>query len=429
MRVLVTGAYGFIGSHVVTALLAAGHEPVCAVRPARVDRRFSGVASVACDFARDDDPAIWRPRLAGIDAVVNCAGILRERGADIHAQVNERTPVALFRACAELGVHRVVQVSALGDPADGEFIAAKHRADADLMAMDVDWVVLRPSLVYAPEGSYGGSSLLRALAAAPVTPLPAGGEQRIQPLAVQDLAVAVLAAIERDTAVRQCIEVVGPDTVSLREYLGHWRQWLGAGALRGVTVPRAVAAFGARVGEWFGAGPAGMTMWRMLERGLQAAPDAGSRLARTLALAPRSLTSALNARPAHSADRWHARLYPLVPLLRWVLGLTWIAAGVVGFTMGRDTIVALFAPIGLSSSVSLAIGLFASVVDIALGVLLLLRRWPRAVLALMALSVLAYTVYIGIWLPQWWLDPFGGLVKNFAILVALAIAAATVERS
>lgn len=429
MRVLVTGAYGFVGAEVVAALSAAGHVPVCAVRQARLDRRFPGLTSIACDFARDDDPAIWLPRLAGIDAVVNCAGILRERGADTHAQVNERTPVALFRACAALGIRRVVQLSALGDPTDGEFIAAKHRADAALMAMDVDWVVLRPSLVYSADGSYGGSSLLRALAAAPMTPLPAGGDQRIQPLALQDLVAAVVAAIELDTAVKHCIEVVGPDTVSLRDYLGMWRRWLGAGPLRGFSLPRAVAAAGARVGEWFGAGPAGITLWRMLDRGLLAAPDAASHLSATLALTPRSLMAALNARPAHSADRWHARMYPLVPVLRWVLGLTWIAAGVVGFTMTAETIAALFAPIGLSSSLSVAIGLFASVVDIVLGVLLLLRRWTQVVLALMALSVLAYTVYIGIWLPHWWLDPFGGLVKNVVILVAIAIASATTERS
>lgn len=134
MRVLVTGGYGFIGSHVVAALLAAGHEPVCAVRRVRMGRRFAGVTANACDFARDDDPALWRPRLAGIDAVVSCAGILRERGADSHAQVNERTPVALFRANAGLGLHRVVQVSALGDPADGGLGAGLHGVHRHLAA-------------------------------------------------------------------------------------------------------------------------------------------------------------------------------------------------------------------------------------------------------------------------------------------------------
>lgn len=429
MRVLVTGAYGFIGSQVVAALLAAGHRPVCAVRGGRSDSRFQGVESIACDFARDDDPALWRARLAGIDAVVNCAGILRERGRDTHAQVNERTPVALFRACESAGVGRVVQVSALGDPADGEFIAAKHRADAALMGMDLDWVVLRPSLVYSVDGSYGGSSLLRALAAAPVIPLPAGGDAKVQPLALPDLAAAVVAAVERDTAARQCIEIVGPETLALKDYLAAWRTWLDAGSFRSVRLPRALSTVGAHLGEWLGRGPAGLTMWRMLERGRLATPDSAERLRQTLDLAPRTLASALNARPASSADHWHARLYPLAPVLRWVLALTWIASGLVGFTLDRETVAALFAPAGLAPSAAHAIGLAASVVDMVLGLLLVLDRWRGPVLAAMALSVLAYTIYIGLWLPQWWLDPFGGLLKNFVILAAIAMAAATGRRS
>lgn len=56
MRVLVTGAYGFIGSHIVAALVAADHDVVCAVRGARLDSRFPGLRAVACDMSRDVTP-------------------------------------------------------------------------------------------------------------------------------------------------------------------------------------------------------------------------------------------------------------------------------------------------------------------------------------------------------------------------------------
>lgn len=147
MRVLVTGAYGFIGAHIVAALVAAGHDVVCAVRGARVDTRFPGVRVIACDMARDLRSEDWLPRLAGVEAVVNCAGILRERGADTYAAVHEQAPLALFRACVDAGVRRVIQISALGDAGDGEFIASKHRCDAALATLELDWLVLRPSLV------------------------------------------------------------------------------------------------------------------------------------------------------------------------------------------------------------------------------------------------------------------------------------------
>src|SRR5690606_38717060 len=124
---------------VVAALTIAGHEVVCAVRAARTDSRFAGLKAVACDMASDLRAEDWLPRLAGIDAVVNVAGILRERAADTFAAVHEQAPLALFRACHQLGIRRVIQISALGDPRDGEFIASKHRGDDALARLDLDW--------------------------------------------------------------------------------------------------------------------------------------------------------------------------------------------------------------------------------------------------------------------------------------------------
>lgn len=170
MRVLITGAYGFIGMHVVAALLRAGHVPVAAVRGSRA--AMPGMDSVACDFTRDVDAAAWRPRLAGIDAVVNCAGILREARAGDFERVHATVPLALAQACRDAGVRRLVQVSALGDPRDAEFVASKHRGDEAILRSGIDAVVLRPSVVYSTRGSYGGTTLLRGLAALPLIPLP-----------------------------------------------------------------------------------------------------------------------------------------------------------------------------------------------------------------------------------------------------------------
>ena len=217
MRVLVTGAYGFIGSHVVAALLHAGHEPVAAVRPQRVGNALPGVPAIACDFSKDVDVATWRPRLEGIDAVVNCAGILRENGAASFQRVHVEVPLALYAACREARVQRIVQVSALGEPADGGFIASKHEADAHLLTSGVPAVVLRPSVVCSTRASYGGTTLLRGLAALAWIPLPGAGTQMLQPLDAEDLAQAVLAALSRDAAVGQCLELGGPEVMTLRE--------------------------------------------------------------------------------------------------------------------------------------------------------------------------------------------------------------------
>ncbi|MCX7562461.1 NAD(P)H-binding protein [Xanthomonadaceae bacterium XH05] len=428
MKVLVTGAYGFIGAYVVAALLRTGHEPVAAVRASRVGTALPGIASIECDFARDTDPAVWRPRLQGIDAVVNCAGILRESGAATFEKVHETVLAALFAACAETGVKRIVQISALGDPADGEFIASKHRGDARLLASGVVAVVLRPSVVYSTRGSYGGTTLLRGLAALPLIPLPGNGAQHLQPLDADDLAHAVLAALERDEAVGQILPLGGPQALTLREYLALWRRWLGLGETRFITTPKPLARIGAWLGETLGRGPLGMTMWRMLERGNVLNTDDAERAAAALGWTSRRMDAVLAQAPASSADRWQARSVFLQPLLRVVLALTFIASGIVGFALLAEQVAALFAHSPFPAAWAPVLGLAGSVADIVLGGWLLSGRAPRAALTAMALLVLGYSGFIGLLLPQAWLDPFGGLLKNGLVLVAIAFAAAGTER-
>ncbi|HET6602991.1 MAG TPA: SDR family oxidoreductase [Xanthomonadaceae bacterium] len=425
MRVLVTGASGFIGAHIVAALRAAGHEVVRALR----SPPLGAVDAVACDFGRDTDPAVWVPRLAGVGAVVNCAGILRERGADRFEAVHVATPRALAQACAQVGIAGWVQISALGDPVDGEFLASKHRGDAAVLEALPDAVVLRPSLVYAAEGSYGGTTLLRAVAAAPVLALPRGGSQRIAPIAAADVGAAVVAALQRAPAAGQRIELVGPRALSLRDYLLAIRRWLGLPPPRTLAVPAPLARLAARIGEWVGRGPLGLTLWRMLERGNLGGEDAATRMRELLGLSPRDIDAVLAARPAAAADRWHARLYWLAPLLRVALALLWLASGVVGWLWSQADIQALLAPTGLGPDAALVLARAGASIDLVLGAALLAGRWVRPVLALMALQLLAYTAFVGIVLPAAWLDPWGGLLKNLVVLVALAVAAATAERS
>lgn len=429
MRILVTGAYGFIGAHIVAALVAAGHEVVCAVRGARADTRFPGLQAIACDMACDLRLEDWLPRLGGIDAVVNCAGILRERGADTYAAVHEQAPLALFQACVRRGVRRVIQISALGDPADGDFIASKHRGDAALAALELDWLVLRPSLVYSARGSYGGSSLLRALASLPgALPLPAGGTQRLQPIAAEDVGAAVVAALAHPGGVRRIVELVGPETMNLHDYLLAWRRWLGFGRVRLLSVPLPLARGVAALGERLGDGPLGRTMLRMLERGNVGAADAAARLHDMLGLSPRPLQRALNEVPSQVQDRWHARLYFWLPLLRVLLALLWLGSGVVGWTTATHEVQALAADGPLDGHAAWWLARLSASADLALGTLCLLRWRPRLVLGAMLAMLLGYTLGVGLLWPAQWLAPFGGLLKNLPLIAALAILLATDER-
>lgn len=421
MRILVTGADGFIGQHILSALRRAGHSVAAGIRHRRGGAR-ADPAAVACDFAVDVRPGIWRPRLRGFDAVVNCAGILRETHHGDFDRVHSLAPLALAQAAQELGIGRLVQISALGDPADGEFIASKHRGDGAMLRLDLPVTVLRPSLVVSLTGSHGGTSLLRALAALPlVLPLPGDGGQRLQPILAEDLARHVVAALERGEPARGIFEIGGPEVVTLRAYLEVLRAWLGMRRASVLTVPPALVGFAAGVGERFGRGPLGQTTWRLLQHGLVLSNvEALRRQGETFGGAPRSLGEAIGQTPCQTQDRWHARLYPLAPVLRLALAAVCLVSAFAGFTMTPAAMQNIAAPLGLSDETASMLGYGGAAVDTVLGAMLLVPTTAVAAARLLFVLALGYTIALGVWVPGLWLDPLGGLIKNLVLLPAIA---------
>lgn len=236
MKVLLTGASGFIGRHLALHLGVAGHVVV------PVSRRHG------IDLRRLTTPAVWRPWLAGVDAVINAAGLIGETPGQSFADLHVRAPVALFQACADAGVRRVVQVSALG--ADAAAVSAYHRsklaADEALRRLPLDWVILRPSLVDGAGGTSAG--LLRRLARWPLIPVPGDGQQRLQPVQVCDLVEGVLASLAVPRG-RVTLDVVGPQVFTLTEWLQRLRRVQGLPAARILPVPLRLAFGLARWGR------------------------------------------------------------------------------------------------------------------------------------------------------------------------------------
>jgi uncharacterized protein YbjT (DUF2867 family)/uncharacterized membrane protein YphA (DoxX/SURF4 family) len=416
--ILVLGANGFVGAHLVAALRAAGHRVVRGVRHAPDD----DADAISCDFKRDLMPENWRSRLVGVDVVVNAIGILREGGSNRFDVIHRQAPLAVANACIGSDVRCFVQISSLGNPADGEFIASKHSFDAALSQMPFASVVLRPSVVYAWSGSYGGTSLLRALAATPfVLPVPGDGKQRMQPLEAEDLGQLVTAIVELVPVPRGIYEVGGPQPLELRDYLLHWRRWLHTDGGRVLPVPLPLVAMGVWFAECFGKGPMGKTVWRMLVRGNVCEADALARLQRDFGFRPRSLEQVLGEHPSQVQDRWHARLYPIVPILGMAMALVWIVSGLVGlFTPpAQIELLAVHSLLGDMHPVGFARA--SGVLDLVLGASLLLGIRSRQVVLVMLISVLAYTLLFGTLLPALWFDPLGGLPKNLIVIPALVI--------
>lgn len=421
---LVIGANGFLGGYVVASLRQHGWQVLCGVRSSS---HAAGDDERICDLVRMLHPEDWGEALIGVDAVVNVAGILREVGPQTFETIHVTAPIALAQACVENELECFVQISALGVPDDGEFIASKHRFDEVLLAMPMRAVVLRPSVVYAASGSYGGTSLLRALAAFPgLQLLPGDGRWLIQPVAAEDLGALAVRATEGD--LRGVYEVGGPKAMSLRAYQNLWRRWLripGDGAL---PVPEILVSLQAWVGERLGHGPVGETMWRMLRRHNITAPDASARLHDDFGFAPRALSEVLAVRPSQVQDRWQAQLYFLTPTLRIAIVVLWLLSAWAGWMTPAREIESLVAGSPLQGFHPVELARATACIDLILAVWLALGRRPRMAIGLMGFSVAAYTVALGVLLPALWFEPLGGLAKNLVLMPALAVAWVLAEK-
>ena len=421
---LVLGANGFLAGYIIASLRQRGWRVVRGVRasaaPLRADER-------AADLTRMTTPEAWRDTLRGVDAVINVAGILRETGTQTFQAIHVDGPLALAQACVSAGVARFVQISALGEPEDGAFIASKHRFDEALLALPLSAAVLRPSIVYAASGSYGGTSLLRALAAFPGWHLlPGDGHWPIQPVSAEDL--GAIAALAAEGGQRGIFEVGAPQPMTLREYQATWRRWLRIDGEAAIAVPEALVSLQVAIGERLGRGPVGETMWRMLRRGNVTGADAPARLQAEFGHTPRDLQTALAATPSQVQDRWQAQLYFLAPTLRIAIVALWLISAVAGWLTPAATIEALAAGSPMQAWQPVLLARATASLDAALALLLLINWRPRAVLGLMGLSVLAYTLAFGLLLPAQWLDPLGGLAKNLLVLPALAVAWVLADR-
>ncbi|MFT3806279.1 NAD(P)H-binding protein [Arenimonas sp.] len=193
--VLVLGGSGFIGRHAVAALLAEGRRVIVGSRhPERIDRKLPQVAAGSprrrIRMENLLDAAQWRPLLADVDAVLNCVGILRQRGAETYERVHHLAPAALAAACRERGIP-FVHVSALGleHPARSRFLRSKRVGEAAIRRSGADWRIVRPSLLDG-DGGYG-ALWIRRVARWPLLALPGNALGRIAVLDVGELGEAL----------------------------------------------------------------------------------------------------------------------------------------------------------------------------------------------------------------------------------------------
>ena len=390
-------------------------------------RRLPQCRWIALDIAAATTPEIWLPSLVDIDAVVNSAGVLQDSFRDSVKGVHEDGAKALFAASQQAGVRRVIQISAIGvdRKTPTRFTATKLSADNALMKRNLDWIILRPSVVVG-RAAFGGSALIRGLAALPVLPvLPETGPLQIVQLG--DLVKVVLYFLSPEAPSRLALDVAGPERLSFVEVIRQYRRWLGSEEARLWHAPPWLVAILYRLGDfagWLGwRPPIRSTARREIARG--AVGDAG-RWTRITGISPRSLSLALAVEPPSVQERWFAGLYLLKPLLFAMLALFWIATALICLGPGYANGIALMQEAGAGRLAAPAV-IAGALADLAIGVAIAFRPISRLGLyAAMAITII-YLILATALLPRLWLDPLGVLLKALPILVLHLVALGILE--
>jgi uncharacterized protein YbjT (DUF2867 family) len=415
MMVLLIGATGFLGSAIHAALVSGGHQIVATYHRGPPPAWPAGKRWRKADISAMSQ-AQWAGLLKGCDAVVNCAGVLQTSLSESTDRVHAKGLEALIAGCEAAGVRRLIHFSAIGADQHqaSDFSRSKRAGETLLMASQLDWVILRPSVVVG-RGAFGGSALFRGLAALPILPvMPDTGPLQI--VQRDDVTRTVLHFLKLDVPSRVALNLAGPEQLSMPDVIASYRRWLGWAPARLAPVPAVAAglfyALGDFVRQLGWRPPLSSTARREMTYG--AVGDAAP-WQRETGIEPMRLAVALGSEPASVQERWFARLYLLKPLAFTIFSLFWITTGIISLTLGYPSGVALMLEGGAGPWAGPSV-IAGAVADLVVGAAIAFRpatRWGLyGAIALTLFYVVAGTLLV----PRLWSEPLGPLLKIWPIL-------------
>jgi uncharacterized protein YbjT (DUF2867 family) len=222
-RTAVLGGSGFIGRYVVKRLAARGDVIAVGCRnaeQAKFLKPLGDVGQIVPLNVSIGDEGLLPVFLAGNDTLVNCVGILQEKGSQTFDLLHHTGPARLARFAREAGVKHLVHLSAIGADSRSSSAYARTKAAGEQAVRDAfpTVTILRPSVVFGPEDQFFNRFAAMAMFS-PVLPLIGGGETRFQPVYVGDVADAVVKCLEDPATAGRLYELGGPKIYTFREVL------------------------------------------------------------------------------------------------------------------------------------------------------------------------------------------------------------------
>jgi uncharacterized protein YbjT (DUF2867 family) len=431
--ILVFGASGLIGRYVTEDLRARGFRAIGLARrfsasqgAGALDLELPILSLQAADLAR-----LIRDHAVG--TIVNCIGVLQD-GPDSSTGAAHRDFVAqLLEAIVQSGrAVRLIQISIPGEAQEDRtaFATTKREAERLITASDLAYAILRPGFVIAP-AAYGGSALVRALAALPFDLPDKEAATPFQPVAVEDVAMTVawLAARDVDDAAVRAVtwDLMQSQATALAGVIENFRRAYGTAEMSRIKLPRVLLDLGARLGDGVSRlgwrPPLRTTALAELRRGVTGDPAPWMEATGTV---PKAIGQTIG-RSATIQDKWFARLFLLKPLIIASLALFWTLSGFIALVLSFPATKAILATHGFAAWLVAPFAGITSLMDMSIGVLIAFRKTTAFGLAAGIVVALGYMAGTALLTPDLWIEPLGALVKTGPAIVLMGVGLATLD--
>ncbi len=428
-NILVLGASGLIGRYVADDLRIRGFGVTGVARKLSPSQRTStlDLELPVLDMATGSLSRLLRDRT--IDVVVNCLGVLQDGPGSDTRLVHRDFVEGLLQAIKDSGrAIRLIHISIPGQARDDKtaFSLTKREAERLIASSGVAYAILRPGFVIAPS-AFGGSAMVRALAALPFQlPAELSGMQ-FQPVAVEDVSATIAFLAEREAACEALKalswDLMQPQKISLGGVIDQFRFAYGTAYWPRVTLPSFLLDLGTRLGDfasrlgWMP--PIRSTAIAELRRGLAGDPQAW--MAAT-GIAPRAIDKVVGPRAATIQDKWFARLFLVKALIIAALAIFWTASGFIALVISFPATKAILLTHGFPARLVAPFAAITSLMDMAIGVLIAFRRTCAFGLKAGMVLALGYMAGCAILTPDLWIEPLGALVKTFPAIMLMLVA-------
>jgi uncharacterized protein YbjT (DUF2867 family) len=433
-NILLLGASGLIGRFLTDDLRARGFIVIGIARKLAASQRLSASDLEMSILAMTSGALARLIRDRGIDVVVNCLGVLQDGpGSDTRA-VHRDFVAGLVQAIHDSG--RGVRLIHLSIPGTADedrtaFSLTKREAERLIEASGIAYAILRPGFVIAPS-AFGGSAMVRALAALPFD-LPAEeAATPFRPVAVADIAETIAWLVRRDIgdAAAKAVswDLMQPQKVSLAGVIAQFRCAFGTKDFSRITMPKFLLDLGAKLGDvssWFGwMPPMRSTAIAELRRGVTGDPSSWME---ATGIAPRTIAQAIGQHAATIQDKWFARLFLVKPVMIASLALFWFASGFIALVISFPATKAILSSHGFAAWLTAPFAAVTSMTDMSLGVLIAFRRTCAAGLIAGILLSLGYMVGTALFTLDLWFEPLGALVKTGPAIVLMLVTLLTLD--